>query len=210
MKSLVTLLSLFAFSFIFFSCQKELSLEPSAPGGNDNTSLTGNWKFDSLIASMEAATALTENGVPAKIVAKYKDTTENNAGTVTITSGSINASGLSYDFSAVATVDTYLAGIPVDSESAPFELAVPTYSANSNYKQIGTDSLYFPQGLFFVVPDPTGIIPQSSSPAGAKYKITGNSLAIMFSLTQDTTITQSGITATITTKVNGVANFEKK
>jgi len=204
-------------SMSFFSCQKELSIDNSLPGSNGNggnnngdATLTGNWKFISLMVNMESTTSFTQSGIPAKAIVKYSDTTENNAGTLTFTETQMKAIGFTYTISTTAVATISIPGVPVEPDYIPFDFTVPNYNATADYKKIGSDSLYFPSGALFNAPDPTGSLPPSSPPSGAKFKITGSDLAITSALLQNSTIDTLGQTASIKVVSNIIANFKKQ
>ena len=212
MKAVLKIVVICFLSVSIFSCQKELSIDTSLPGGNNNggtdaAALIGDWKFVSNMVNVESSTTYSQGGIPFKAIASYKDTTEDNTGTLTVTSSSFNIKNLGYTIST--NVEIVIPLSPDDNQSLPFEYTVPALNSTTSYQLIGSDSLYFPSGTIFQTPDPTGTLPSSSPPSGAKFKITGSNLAIMASSSQKSTQTQSGITVDVTTKASIIANFQK-
>lgn len=208
MRSIPTFLLMFL-AFSLLSCQKELSFENPSPGNNP-ASLLGVWKFNGLSTAVESGTTFDYGGVPGRIVATYATTTQNNKGILTITADKMETTDLGYTISANVKIITYLGGIPVDpqpqEEQLDFEL--PSSSASSDYQQIGNDSLYFPNGSIFDIPDTNGQqLPGASEPFGAKYAINGDTLFIRSAVNRSTIVVQNGMEYEITQKVDGVSSF---
>lgn len=214
MKAVAKFAAFCFLSVFLFSCQKELSIDNSLPdngnnGGNNSGTLTGDWKFVSNMVNVESSTTYNDSGIPIKGIARYKDTTEDNTGTMSISSSTINVKDLGYTISTDVEFITVVPGLPNDTQTLPFEYTIPPLTSTTSYQLIGTDSLYFPSGTIFQTPDPTGSLPTSSPPSGAKFKITGSNLVITASSSQKSTVTQQGITVDVTTKANLIANFQK-
>jgi hypothetical protein len=220
MKAVLKIVSFVFLSVLFVSCQKEVSIDTGVPGedstnnggNNPDASLQGNWNFVSLLVDVEGSTGFIQGGIPTKIVVSYKDTTEDNKGYITINSSSVKGVDLSYTFFTEAQAVTYVAGIPVPggTQTLPVDVTIPTYSATNTYQLIGSDSLYFPSGFLFQIPDPTGLAPDMAPAVGAKLKITGTDLVITSATVQDTSFVQQGETLSLRIKGNFIANFKKQ
>lgn len=215
MKAVLKIVAFVSLSVLMFSCQKELSIDTSVPdndttgnnGGNNSGTLAGDWKFVSNMVDVESSSTYSQGGIPIKAIARYKDTTEDNTGTLTITSSSFNVKNLGYTIST--NVEFIFPLSPDDNQTLPFDYTIPPLSSTTTYQLIGSDSLYFPSGTIFQTPDPSGALPVSSPPSGAKFKITGSNLVITASSSQKSTVTQSGITVDVSTKASVIANFQK-
>lgn len=190
-----------------FSCQKELSFE-NTPGSNNPASLLGNWNFHGLEASVESASSFNLGGVPGKIVATYHTTTQNNKGTLTVTSGTMNTTNLGYKIAADVKVITYGGGQIIDEQDEHIDFDLSSSSASSDYQQIGSDSLYFPNGFMWDIPDTNGQqLDGASDPAGARFRISGDTLVIQSAVSRSATTTQNGMVYTVSHKVDGTFTF---
>ena len=208
MRSIPTFLFMLLLAFSLLSCQKELSFENPSPGNNP-ASLLGVWKFDGLSMAVESGTTFDYGGIPGRIVATYAATTQNNKGLLTITADKMETTDLGYTIAADVKVVTYVGGIPIDPplyDHIDFELS--SNSASSDYQQIGSDSLYFPNGSIFDIPDTNGQqLPGASEPFGARYAINGDTLFIQSTINRSTVAIQNGVEYEITQKVDGVSTF---
>lgn len=209
-RSPCILLLLLAFSLL--SCQKELSFENSSPGNNNPAALLGTWKFIELKVAVESGSTFDNYGVPGRMVATYTATTQNNRGVLTVTTDKMKTTDLGYTLTAEVKMVTYLGGNPVDQplyEQLDFEM--PPSSASSNYQQAGSDSLYFPNGSIFDIPDTNGQQPPGpSDPAGARFTINGDTLVIKSAVNRSTIIKQGNDELEVTQKVNAAATFLKQ
>ncbi|HRQ49053.1 MAG TPA: hypothetical protein PLR74_00855, partial [Agriterribacter sp.] len=173
----------------------------------------GNWKFIELDVAVESGSAFDYGGIPGKIVATYTATTQNNTGLLTVTAGKMKTTDLGYTISAGVKIITYIGGIPVDpqpqEEQLDFEF--PPASAICDYRQAGSDSLYFPNGFLFDIPDTNGQqLPGASDPAGARFTITGDILKIQSSVNRSTVVRQGNDDYEVTQKVDGTATFVRQ
>ena len=142
-------------------------------------------------------------------MATYAATTQNNKGLLTITADKMETTDLGYTIAADVKVVTYVGGIPIDPplyDHIDFELS--SSSASSDYQQIGSDSLYFPNGSIFDIPDTNGQqLPGASEPFWARYAINGDTLFIQSTINRSTVAIQNGAEYEITQKVDGVSTF---
>jgi hypothetical protein len=207
MRSIPAFLLMLLLAFSLLSCQKELSFEnPST--GNKPASLLGVWKFNELTTSVESGTSFNYGGVPGKIVATYATTTQNNKGILTITADKMETSGLGYTISTDVKVRAYSGGILVDEQDDHIDFELSSSSASSDYQQIGSDSLYFPNGSIFDIPDTNGQqLPGASEPFGARYAINGDTLFIQSAIDRSSIAIQNGVEYEVTQKVDGVSSF---
>jgi hypothetical protein len=206
MRSIPTfLLALLTFSLL--SCQKELSFENRSPGNNP-TSLLGVWKFNGLSTAVESGTTFVYGGIPGRVVARYATTTQNNKGILTITADKMQTSELGYTIATDVKVSTYAGGVLIDEQDDYIDFELPSSSASSEYQQIGNDSLYFPNGSIFDIPDTNGQqLPGASEPFGARFAISGDTLYIQSAINRSAIVVQNGMEYEITQKVDGISSF---
>lgn len=207
MRNVPVRLSLLLLAFITISCQKELSFE-NTPGNNNPASLLGNWNFHGLEASVESASSFNLGGIPGKIVATYHTATRDNKGTLTVTSGTMNTTDLGYKIAADVKVITYGGGQIIDEQDEHIDFDLSSSNASSDYQQIGSDSLYFPNGFMLDIPDTNGQqLDGASDPAGARFRISGDTLVIQSVVSRSATTTQNGMVYTASHKVDGTFTF---
>lgn len=211
MRNVPVGLSILLLVFTAISCQKEFSFEHSSPGNNDPASLLGNWNFLELSASVESASTFNLGGVPGKIVATYHTVTQENKGFLTVTSGTMKTTGLGYKIVADVIVTTYGGGQVIDEQHEQMDFDMLSGSGSCNYQQIGSDSLYFPNGFIFDIPDTNGQqLALDSEPVGAMFEIKGDTLIIQLPVSRSVTTTQDGREYVKSHKVNGIFSFVKR
>jgi len=210
LKTNLTLLSLV--TLLFVSCQKELSIDTiNGPvggpgGGGGSNSLIGNWKFLELIANTESSVEATDGTDTEKAVTVSSYKTINNKGTITFDATKMSSSGVGYDINDTAFTYLYINGVLFDSIDFPFSFTVPSSSGQTNYKVIGTDSIYFESG-FFAVPSAD---PQATQAGGAKFKIEGNVLTLTTNSSTTESETDQGVTTVTKNKVAGVIRMQRQ
>ena len=208
MRNIRATLPLLLLAFVLFSCQKELSFEKSS-SDNNSPSILGNWKFIELNVAVKSGSTFDNYGVPGRMEAFYTATTQNNTGLLTVTTDKMKTTDLGYTLTAEVKMVTYLGGNPVDPPLyEQLYFAVPASSASSDYQQVGSDSLYFPNGSIFDIPDTNGQPPPGASdPSGARFTITGDTLILQSAINKSTIIKQGDDELEVTRKVNGKATF---
>jgi hypothetical protein len=135
-------------------------------------------------------------------------TSANPKGTYKITSSSINASGVAYDFSGKLILNAYENNILQSSDTTA--LPVSPYGPLNNttgYKTVGTDSIAFTSNPPFVQLPNGGTM---SSPGGCKYKIEGNRLTMILKHISSTTSSSGGIATTDKQIINVTLVLEKQ
>lgn len=200
-------------STLFFvllqSCQKELSLETGVPD-NNRPVLPGNWKFAGLDVMVVTGFKGDVGGVPGRIDASYTAISQNNTGRFVITSGEMKAPDLSYKLSGKVKIFYYLGGIPVDPPP-PDELldfVLPPDSVSVDYRQVGNDSLFFPHGFPFDIPDTNGEPhPLGLDSTGARFSINGDTLTIKTEINKTTIYGQGNDEVELTQKLNRTATL---
>jgi hypothetical protein len=168
MKKIILLYA--TFLFVFTSCKKDSS-------ANGSDALSGTWKFTSLTAHTESTLEYNDAGLDDREVTTSDYTSADNAGTYTFSGGTATGSGITYSVSTNAYLSIYENNILVENDSFPFSITIPASSSVSTYKIIGTDSLFFADG-FVTSTDVTSGIPQTTTPIGYKFHISGNILTM--------------------------------
>ncbi|MGN6491801.1 MAG: hypothetical protein ACTHLE_07375 [Agriterribacter sp.] len=220
MKTLLNFVLVCVFSVALISCQKELSFEIPVPGTNPgdndtttnpaNNKLIGTWKFVNFDITAESRTQATILGETMGSIAKYSTVTINNTGTITFDATNSTATGIGYDIDTEVNVKSFGGGVPPEDLTLPFQFSLDPYNASAKYKIIGTDSLYFPEGTFFDMPDANGQPANASQPMGGKFSINGNTLIITSSVAKDTAITQQGLTYDVSQRGTGKIKLERQ
>jgi hypothetical protein len=210
LKTNLALLSLV--TLLFVSCQKELSIDTiNGPvggpgGGGGSNSLIGNWKFLELLANTESSVEATDGTDTEKAVTVSSYKSINNKGTIAFDATKVVSTGVGYDISDTAFVHLYLNGVLLDSTDFPFNYTAPPSSGQSNYKVIGTDSIYFENG-FLSLPNAD---PQATQGAGGKFKIEGNILTLTINSSITESETDQGVTTITKAKVAGVIRMQRQ
>lgn len=220
MKALLNFVLICIFSAVLFSCQKELSFEipvpGTNPGGNDTTTnpadnkLIGTWKFINFEINAESRTQATILGETLGSTAKYSTVTINNTGTLTFDANNSKATDIGYDIDTEINVRSFGGGMPPEDLTLPFQFSLAPYDASAKYKIIGTDSIYFPEGTLFDMPDANGQPANASQPMGGKFSINGNTLIITSSVARDTAIYQQGLLYDVSQRGTGKIKLERQ
>lgn len=208
MRNVPVGLSLLLLALITFSCQKELSFE-NPPDNNNPASLLGNWDFHELDASVEVSSTFYLGDVPGKEVIAYRTITQNNKGFLTVTPGVMKTTDIGYTIATnVKLIKKDASGAIINEQQEYMEFNLPSSSASSDYLQIGSDSLYFPNGFAFDIPNTNGQqLDGASDPAGARFRISGDTLVIQSAVRRSTTATQGGKEYVTEHKINGTFTF---
>jgi hypothetical protein len=201
------------------SCQKEASFEVNGngngngPGGGgsggsgNTTDITGNYDFVGISAHTVSTVIIDAAGDELKTISTSDYASDNNAGTVTITSNQMNVTGIAYSISSTVNGKTYLNNSLISDIDAPFDVTVPPSSSNSTYTRISNDSIRV-SGGFGSTPDPSGAAP--TGPVGVKLSWSGDTLLLKIHTTISQTISQGGVPAQFTGTVIGITKLKKK
>jgi hypothetical protein len=220
MKAFVSFILFAAVSVILFSCQKELSIDLSGNGNgspdgdnNSNTSIIGDWNF--IATDMDVAVAGQGTDIilgTVKFTNAFKTTTINNKGSLKFTSTDFQSTNLSYSVSTNIQVSTIVSGFPPDIETVPFNFDMPASSSSGKYRQIGNDSLYFPDGTFISIPEASGDIPSSVSgePGGARFSIVSDTLKIFGGIDTSSVQQIQGLDFSVKQKASVVLKYKRK
>ncbi|MBN8860785.1 MAG: hypothetical protein J0H29_20500 [Sphingobacteriales bacterium] len=221
MKAFVNFILFAAFSVLLFSCQKELSIDLSgnsngSSGGdnNGNTSIIGDWDF--IAADMDvSAVGLADDDLlgTIELINSYKTTTQNNKGSLKITTTEFQSSGLSYSVSTDLHISLSTGGVPAfPDQTVPFAFTVPSSNNSGKYQQIGSDSLYFPETSLISIPETSNGVPSSvgGEPGGARFSLVSDTLKILGSTIAATTLNEYGYNFSVKKKENIVFRYQRK
>lgn len=164
---------------LLISCKKDNT-------NSNATAIQGTYKLKSISAKTNS-TVTGDDGEKAITVADY--TSINNAGTVVIDGSKFTTTGLSYEVNSTSTASFYQDNQFVDSFSMPFHVIIPPTSSTAPYKLIGTDSIYFQNGIMT-----SGLGSGEFGGNGGRYTISGNLLTIKQNGLKDSTFQESGVT----------------
>ena len=222
MKTFVNFILFTIISIILFSCQKELSIDNSLPGNDNgssnggnsgNTSIIGDWNFiaadiDVSVAGQAAGTA---QGT-VKFTNAFKTTTINSTSSLKLTATDFQSTNLSYSISTNMQVSTVVSGISTPPQMVPVNSDMPASSSSGKYRQIGNDSLYFPDGTFISIPEASGDIPSSVSggPDGARFSIVSDTLKIFGGIDTSSVQQIQGLDFSVKQKVSVVLRYKRK
>ena len=208
--------------FIFISCQKEASVElpNNSPGNNSGNggnggnggsgsgSEIGTWKFMFMHLTSSQAVEYKVGGDALKSVSTSDYITESNTGTVKFDGSTCTTSGIGYSVNTNSTTISYINGAPQDTIQLPFAVTVPPTDGTSQYKKIGTDSLYFQTGAIGTVG--SGGTTQSTA-AGYKLRYYGSDSMTMTYIYGDVELTVvSGLSTKTTTNATAVISLKKQ
>lgn len=209
MRVRVVLICILSLMLMLQSCQKELSFENYSPD-NNRPVLLGNWKFAGLEVQVATGSKGDFGGIPGRIDASYAATTTNNTGLFTISADEMKAPDLGYTLSGKVKIFYYLGGIPVDPPPPDelFDFVLPPDSVSVDYRQVGNDSLFFPHGFPFDIPDTNGEPhPLGWDSTGARFSINGDTLTIKTEINKTTIYGQGNDEVELTQKLNRTAKL---
>ncbi|MBN8790037.1 MAG: hypothetical protein J0I84_23385 [Terrimonas sp.] len=204
-------------AMVFFSCQKEMSVDTINNGGNGNNpdpvvALEGNWSFLNLYMDVSSTATGSVSGIPLVAVTAYKTTSINNTGTLAFTTDNFSVTNMGYTLSDTAYVS--YKGLYNEEEKIPFDFDIDPYSASGKYQKIGTDSLFFPNGSVFQGLEIDGQEITSSAASGAKYAIKSDTLLVYanVNVSKDSTISENGVSIKfrVDQKATTIGSFKKK
>lgn len=179
-------------------------------GSNNPTTLTGDWKFLNLYMDVSSVAEGNYSGIPIAATTTYKTTSVNNTGTITFTTDKFAATNMGYSLTDTAYV-SYTGNM---NEEIPFDFDIEPYSASGSYQQVGTDSMYFPEGSVFGGLEIDGQEITSSAASGAKYAIKSDTLLVYANVhvVKDTTIKENGVSVRfrMEQKATTIGSFKKK
>ena len=203
-----------AFIFItgslLVACQKESDLQDSNnPSNGDNEELVDDWNFVNQGGIINTTVSFSESGLPVKAVAFSDYLSQNNTGTLKVTTNQFLFSGIGYTINDEVNIKFYLAGLLVDETDSAFNATTPPTNTTIDYVRNSDDSLTF-SGAIFTGPDPTGGGTPPNGPMGAKIRIANDTLSLTIKNTLDTTISQAGTPANLKAQYETVLRFTRQ
>jgi len=196
MTKKIALLPALLACLLFVACSKEKSLDSTDPGNhggnNANSELIGDWKFVQLHLVGQSVLEVSGAGMPdMKTITHIEYYTKDNTGTVTFTANKMITTGVAYTVDTVQRSEMFMDGIPVSDMEMPFTFALPPGNSTSDYKLIGTDSLYSATG--FTDLGGLGAMPQVPTiPVGVKFSIVNDTLTLRMPVNVQTTVPDPG------------------
>lgn len=204
-------------SITIFSCSKEKSIDTLGVNNNSNntpTSLIGDWRFLNLYMDVSSTATGSFSGVSVKAITSYKTTSIKNTGTLSFATDIFKAVNMGYSIDDTVHVVSYTGPIKDFEQDIPFDFEIPSYNGTGKYKQIGSDSLYFPDGSVFQGLEIDGQQITSSEASGTKYAIKSDTLLVYanVNVSKDTTIKQNGMSIKyrVDQKATTIGTFKKK
>lgn len=202
-------------TLILVSCQKEVDFSNGSGNGNGNgngnNNIVGNYDFVGMIASTNSVVTMTGAGMNEKTITTSYYITKNNTGTVNITSNKMTTNNFAYEIDTTMHFKMYTDNILVLEDDLPFQMAMPASNGTSNYRTIGSDSLYFESGTVTMGPvggQSGGTM--TSQPSGSKYSWSGDTLILKGSVYQEQTQTQMGMNIKITNAGSQIVKLKKR
>jgi hypothetical protein len=196
-----TLFRFVILTMIVVSCNKSKSVE------QPQNALAGNWTFVSMKVQTKSTVQETIAGSVESAVTTTNYTTIKNAGTITFSTDSLFAVGLTYTVADSVRAYEYENGQFQDSLILPYNLTLPPMNSSSKYQLIGTDSLYFPGGGGFSPSLPGG---QATVASGGRIAFNGNSMTLTTKINQTTTQNMGGVSATSVVQATAVITLQKQ
>jgi hypothetical protein len=212
LQTITKILPLLASAIVLASCQKEISAElpgsgsgSGGSGGNSTANIAGDYDFVGISAHTVSTVNLSQAGQTMKTVTVSDYVSQDNTGTVKITSNQMIGTNVGYSVDTTMNNKTYLNGLLIDDSDLPFTFTAPPTSSTSTYVRNSADSITMTGSLG--VPDPSGNNP--TGPVGTKLSWHGDTLYMKINMTITQTINQGGVPATMTGTVNGVSKLKK-
>ncbi len=163
-------------SVAFYSCSKEKSFEiPTPDPGPGEITLEGKWNFVEARTASETGILISENNIRMESTYWYTDTSSDNKGNLTIEATTMSGQH-SYKVDTYIYNKSFANGVQVEGPPpTKLEFKFETNDFTTRYQKEGTDSLYFPDGPIFNLPDPvTG--QAIAPPGGLTYEIKSDTL----------------------------------
>ena len=196
--------------FLFTSCTKEESIDTGGVGpSGSGTGIQGTWKLISISGTTGASTVENDAGVEMKAEILLRFASQNPVGVYNITSSLFKGVGVGYDYNGMLFMREYENNVLQFEDSTDMNLNIPPSNAETKYKLIGSDSIYFEAGGI-VTPTAPGSTPGTTSGTGCKYKLEGNRLTFIMKASFPQLMTQNGITLMVTQIADVSIVLEKK
>jgi hypothetical protein len=213
MKTIRLCLTILTASILFYSCATEYSREgvnttPPATGGNNATSILGDYDFVGIAANTNTTINATQGPAQLKSIATTSYTSNNNSGTVRITGSEFIFSDIAYSIHTTVKTQSFLNGVPVGVTDVPFDIDSPVTGDTEGYTKNSEDSITFPNPIFITTSAFNGNI--DPTPMGTKLSWSGDTLylKVIYSFTGD--VSQNGIAGTFIGNLDGIIKLKKK
>ena len=186
-------------TFFLFSCQKTIEWpDVTLPGtvtgsGNSNPKLLGVWKFKGMKQESKSTLTYTEAGIFHKNETILKFISINNGGTIEFSDKVTSSKNLTYEVDTTSLFLAYENNVPVDTLELPVSYVVAPSSSSNTYTLGANNTMIYP-------PNPATGEPSRTM----TYEFVGSKLFLRYTLKENSTRVEMGIT--VTTSMN--ANFE--
>jgi hypothetical protein len=225
MRNLTPLIAFCTILLALASCSKEKSLDTlgvtpggssgngngngngTGTGGSSNGSEVANWKFVSMHVVTSETMDFDMMGVSTKVITSSDYTTDANAGNFKFDGTSMATTDWAFSVNTQQKLTMTSGGQSFPVQNMPFTANLDPTTETSNYKKIGTDSLYFAAGVTIGL-NTSGF--EDQRPAGCKLKWDGDKLYMTWTYTETSTGDYNGITGKITGKYTYVSTLQKQ
>jgi hypothetical protein len=188
---------LFSIVILLAACKKD---SPASA-----TSIDGTYDFKYM--SVKSSSSIVGSSGD-KMVTTSDYSTINNAGIVIFNKGALTAQAVTYSVDTESMLYVYDGDDLLSSSSYPFTYTLPASNSAGQYKIVGADSIYFPEGGLTGDIDGTGSYQTDAS--GGHYSFSGNLLTITQNVTKDSTFEDSGETYHMIETATASLVLEKK
>jgi len=192
MKSVKSALLLAAVASSLVACSANDDVNNEVKNGLEGTYTFVAMKADTYV---DAEYHYSDDDMVIRTISTSTYDAKNLGGTITINATKFNSNKFKYTVETILNGKTYTNGEQTGFSSMPVTFDIPESSGSSDYKLIGTDSIYFAGGF---VSSPALGDTMASKPSGARYKWEGDTLVISSEFRQlDTSrVSDQGMTQT--------------
>ena len=154
------------------ACQKEVDNQDlNGPGGGNNGGSNGelvdDWNFVGLHAITNTSITAAEAGQQVKFVAFSDFISDNNTGTLKVTTNQFIFTGIGHTVNDEINIKMYLNGFLLNSADSAFNYTAPPADNTIDYVRNSNDSLTFASAIF-TLPDLPGGGSAPGRPDGCK------------------------------------------
>lgn len=167
------------------SCTKEKSIDSGSGSNSGQASLQGTWKFISLTGKDSTTLIFRDAGNELRYETLIALTSANPKGNYRFLGTTLTAEGVGYDYISSITEKEYENDIFQSESVTPLSGTLAPQSGSSQYKLVGTDSMYLANNMLGGM---------SSAPGGLKYKLEGTKLSLLIKDSYADSIVENGVT----------------
>lgn len=169
------------------SCTKEESIDTGGTGNPSNGSgtLQGTWKFVSISGKDSTVHIFRDAGTELRYEIVANLSSSNPKGSYVFSGNTITAQGVGYDYQSPTTEREYENNVFQSEQKIPLSGTIAPVSGSSQYKLIGTDSMYLDNNMLGGM---------SSAPGGLKYKLEGSKLSLFVKEIYADSVIDNGVT----------------